>query len=45
MIHELRAFAHMFPDGKWLSPTEREWLNRPDDKFEDYGYEVEHPNK
>lgn len=45
VIHELRAFAHMFPDGKWLSPTEREWLNRPDDKFEDYGYEVEHPNK
>ncbi|MBE5782253.1 MAG: leucine-rich repeat domain-containing protein [Clostridiales bacterium] len=45
VIHELRAFAHMFPDGKWLSPTEREWLKRPDDKFEDYGYEVEHPNK
>lgn len=45
VIHKLRAFAHMFPDSKWLSPPEREWLKRPDDKFEDYGYEVEHPNK
>lgn len=45
VIGDLRAYAKLFPDSKWLSPTERAWLNRPVDKFEDYGYEVERPNK
>ena len=45
VIHLLRAHAEMFPDSKWLSPAERAWISRPDDKFENYGYEVEHPGR
>ena len=45
VINELRAFAHLFPESKWLSLTEREWLDRSDDRFEDYGYEVDHPDE
>ena len=44
IIHLLRAHAALFPDSKWLTPSERAWLSRPDDKFEDYGFEVERPN-
>ena len=45
VIHLLRNYAEMFPESKWLSPDERAWLSLPDDKFEDYGFEVEYPNK
>lgn len=45
VIHLLRTYAGMFPDSKWISPAERAWLSRPDDQFEDYGYEVERPNR
>ena len=46
-INKLRAFAHMFPDSKWLSLPEREWLDRPDGKFlrEEWDWEEERPNE
>lgn len=43
-IAELRAYAHLFPESKWLSPTERTWLDRPEDQFEDWGFEVQLPD-
>lgn len=36
VISRLRAYAQLFPDSKWLSQSERDWLNRPDDDFEIY---------
>ena len=30
LIQQLRAYAELFPHGKWLSPSEREWLKRPE---------------
>ena len=30
LIQQLRAYAELFPHGKWLSPSERKWLKRPE---------------
>ena len=30
LIQQFRAYAELFPHGKWLSPSEREWLKRPE---------------
>lgn len=30
LIQQLRAYAELFPHGKWLSQSEREWLKRPE---------------
>ena len=37
-IEQLRAYALLFPDSKWLSGAERIWLNRDDDDFVIYNY-------
>lgn len=33
LIKHLRYYAELFPDSKWLSVSERLWLNRPDGDF------------
>ena len=30
LVQQLRAYAELFPHHKWLSPSEREWLKRPE---------------
>ena len=32
-IEQLRSYAALFPDSKWLSASERAWLNRPYEDF------------
>lgn len=32
-IQQLRAYAFLFPDSKWLSPAERAWLDQPYETF------------
>lgn len=32
-IQQLRAYALLFPDSKWLSPAERAWLDQPYETF------------
>lgn len=36
-IKQLRCYAELFPDSKWLSASERAWLNRP---YEDLFYKM-----
>ena len=33
LIKHLRCYAELFPNSKWLSISERLWLNRPDGDF------------
>lgn len=33
IIKLLRVYAKLFPEGKWLSPSERAWLSREDQEF------------
>ena len=38
-IQQLRAYALLFPDSKWLSPAERAWLDQP---YETFFYKLTH---
>lgn len=33
VVSALRKYARLFPQSKWLSPSERAWLERPDTDF------------